>query len=362
MLQRTPFLGSYSTGDVDFLLTPIAMAMVDITTKERLIQTGARHYSEMLSAEEVPSSEYISIFADAMRVNGPKLAQHINTLASALRDRAKGKTGLAIVSLVRAGTPICVLLTRALRRCGIDVAHYAISIIRGRGIDRVALAYILSRHAADEVVFVDGWTGKGAIAAELRGHTGASASGIAPFLVVVADPAGQADLAATSEDYVIPSGILGGIVSGLVSRSVLNGMIAPGMFHGCVSLDHMSAADVSLQFVDTIDALTGTVPPQSRGLWQKNDTPKLEQHCREMLRAIERDHGVRDINRIKPGIAESTRAVLRRAPYRLLLRDITDPNLQHLLLLAEERNIEIRELFDGGAYRAVAIIADALGE
>jgi hypothetical protein len=49
-----------------------------------------------------------------------------------------------VVSLARAGTPMGALLARALRWLGrTDVRHYSISIIRDRGIDENALAFIL---------------------------------------------------------------------------------------------------------------------------------------------------------------------------------------------------------------------------
>jgi hypothetical protein len=45
---------------------------------------------------------------------------------------------VVIASLARAGTPIGVLLLRTLRAQGVPAVHYSISIIRDRGIDRVA--------------------------------------------------------------------------------------------------------------------------------------------------------------------------------------------------------------------------------
>src|SRR3546814_1281186 len=110
--------------------------------------------------------------------------------------------------------------------CSSDLA---ISIIRGRGIDDNALDYVASRHGTRNAVFVDGWTGKGAIRGELDASLATST--FKPFLAVVADPAGRADLAATFDDYVIPSGLLNGIVSGLVSRSILNNdLVGPNDF------------------------------------------------------------------------------------------------------------------------------------
>lgn len=70
---------------------------------------------------------------------------------------------IALVSFVRAGLPLGVLLRRALVEMGRDARHYGISIIRDRGIDSVALEAIIKAHGAENIVFVDGWTGKGAI-------------------------------------------------------------------------------------------------------------------------------------------------------------------------------------------------------
>ena len=75
---------------------------------------------------------------------------------------------VVLVSLARAGTPVGVLMRRwAAARHGLDLPHYAVSIVRGRGIDAVALRYLAAHHDPARVVFVDGWTGKGAITREL---------------------------------------------------------------------------------------------------------------------------------------------------------------------------------------------------
>ena len=72
---------------------------------------------------------------------------------------------------------------------------------------------------------------------------------------MVADPAGCASLAATAEDYLIPSGILGGIVSGLVSRSVLSdALVGEGEFHACRHLTEFAEADQSRAFIAAVEA------------------------------------------------------------------------------------------------------------
>jgi hypothetical protein len=347
-----PFSGSYDPDDVQFLMKPVALAPTDVAAKERLIQSGARHYSEMIPQESVPGDAYLALYRDALARNGARLARDIVDLAGALAER---RPRIVIASLARAGTPIGALLRRALRRLGVAAPHYSISIIRDRGIDREALRQIAARHDPGDLVFVDGWTGKGAIApSELR----ASLLGSSPCLAVVADPAGQAGLAATSEDYLIPSGILGAIVSGLVSRSILNdALVGPGDLHACVHHVHLAPNDLSRAFVDAIDALAKAEQPRAltRSEAERREAARA---CEALMARLMRDHDVADLNRIKPGIAEATRAVLRRLPERLLVRDEDDPDVGHLLLLAGERGLDVGRLPADCRYRAVTIIRE----
>jgi hypothetical protein len=55
-------------------------------------------------------------------------------------------------------------------------------------------------------------------------------------------------------------------------------------------------------------------------------------------------------------VAEATRALLRRVPDRLLVRDSDDPDVAHLLHLAAERGVRVDPLPRGNHYRAVAVI------
>ncbi|WP_242076354.1 cysteine protease StiP domain-containing protein [Brevundimonas diminuta] len=348
--------GSYDANDVLFLLKPLDISFTPVAEKERLIQTRAKHYSEMISPEFAPDQTYMDIYRHALLENGPKLAQHINTLADELAQRSASGARLAIVSLVRAGTPIGVLLNRALRRRGRAATHYSVSIIRGRGIDLNAMRSILRDHAPSDVIFVDGWTGKGAIAGELRSSRGAIAAGVEPFLTVVADPAGCADLAATGEDYLIPSGILNGIVSGLVSRSILNDQIGDGDFHGCKLLTHLIDSDVTRDFVEQIDGLAREVGPQMTRRWSTELASDLRDQSRMLIEGIANRYQVSDLNRLKPGIAESTRAVLRRVPERLLISDHEDSALKPLLHLANERGVLVELMATSSVYKAIALI------
>lgn len=354
------FSGSYDPDDVIFLLQPAAIAPVDVAEKERLIQSGARHYSEMLSAESVPDARYMALYHAALAANAGRLRFDVAALARAIAARPETAQQCVVLSLARAGTPIGVLLKRALRRMGVNVHHYAISIIRGRGIDAAALAYVAARHGTESAVFVDGWTGKGAIRGELDGSLAASQSGFAPFLAVVADPAGRADLAATFDDYVIPSGLLNGIVSGLVSRSVLNdALVKPGAFHVCTHMTEHQERDLSRAFIAAVESADGPVidaPP-----WDATRRADVCEGSAALITDLAKRYQVGDINRIKPGIAEATRAILRRVPDRVLVQGRGDPDIAHIVLLAEQTGVPMVET-DLQNYRAITIIKDVGGE
>jgi hypothetical protein len=204
-----------------------------------------------------------------------------------------------------------------------------------------------------------GLTGKGAIAAELRRSLAGRPFGFKPALAVVTDPAGQADIAASSDDYLIASGLLNGIVSGLVSRSILSAeTVRPGDFHACVTYQQFAAHDRSRSFVDRLAPLA--ISSQTRPLdAHERQRPALAQACKIMLVELARIAGASDRNRIKPGIAEATRAVLRRVPDRLFLRDPEDADVAHLVHLAAELRLPIEPLPATCSYRAVAIIRAA---
>ena len=184
--------GSYAADDVHFLLRAMQIEVTDVQEKERLIQTQQRHYSEMISQEHAPSDTHKSLYQLALAQNGARMAGDVQALAQALNERYNGPS-IALVSFVRAGLPLGVLLRRALLDLGREAAHYGISIIRDRGIDNVALEAIIKAHGAENIVFVDGWTGKGAISGQIRDSlAGDSRFPPDPRLVVLADPCGRA--------------------------------------------------------------------------------------------------------------------------------------------------------------------------
>ena len=359
------FHGSYRHNDVKFLLKPLPlMQFTKLSEKELLIQTGQRHYSEMLSPESLPSAAYSDVFQVACANNSGKMASDCLALASILHQR-KGNN-ITLVSLVRAGTPVGVILKHILsQHFSCEAAHYSISIIRDRGIDDVALQYILAQgHADTSIVFIDGWTGKGVISRELA-HTIAAfnhehGTAIDHGLYVLADLAGTATCAASNDDYLIPSSILNATISGLVSRSILNSSIEEGDFHGCVYYDEFLPHDQSIPFADNIVAIASRLFAD-QGVNEAKpidrvSTAKISSDCTSK---IMQSHGISDINLVKPGIGEATRVLLRRVPKVLILKNPESRDVQHLCVLAKEKLVPV-EIDVNLPYQAVAIIRSAL--
>ena len=347
--------GSYAPDDVHFLLRAMDIDVTDVEEKERLIQTRQRHYSEMISQEHPPSDTHKSLYLQALAQNGARMAADVQSLALALNERYQGSS-IALVSFVRAGLPLGVLLRRALVDMGRDARHYGISIIRDRGIDSVALEAIIKTHGAENIVFVDGWTGKGAISGQIRDSLAGDARFPSePRLVVLADPCGRAWLSASAEDWLIPSGILGATVSGLVSRSIWP--TDPGL-HGCVVYGHLAEHDVTQAFIHSIERERALLTPQAPALpWTCEQAHALQHSAVAAVERISTRFAVTNPNRVKPGIAEATRAVMRRVPDHVLVRNLDDQDVQLLLHLTRQAHIEVQEVGDElGPYRAVTVI------
>lgn len=354
------FSGSYEPSDVSFLLQLLHVENVDIHEKERLIQSGEKHYSEMLSTERPPSDSYLSLFEQAIVLQGERLARHCAQLAAGMLALHPAGKPCAVVSLARAGTPIGVVVKRALVRHGVETRHYSISIIRDRGIDAAALDEIRRDFDDDAIHFVDGWTGKGVITGELRRSIAAynqnRNAALPARLCVVADLAGSADLAATHEDYLIPSAVLNAVVSGLVSRTVLTDEVArSGGFHGAVYLNELAPWDQSRRYVDALWRKCPEVAEPARP-WTESERARLRQTSEQCVTLLMSEFGLVSPHQVKVGIGESTRALLRRLPERLLVRDAAVPGVAHLLHLATQRGVVI-EFRPELAYEAAVMIA-----
>lgn len=361
-VSSTVLSGSYEPDDVVFLLKQVKVQTIGIAEKERLIQTGAAHYSEMISDERRPDQRYLDIFEMAFRRNTERIGQDIANIAATItHDIARGElpSEITLCSLVRAGVPYGVLIHRELKALGVNTLHYGISIIRDRGLDTNAMNHILSTRNPSGVLFVDGWTGKGAISRELEKSWADLGQPFKPHLVVLADPAGFATLSGSHDDWLIPSGILGANVSGLISRSILNDeVVGPNDYHGTMLVTHLTDIDVSRRFVDEVAKSVERFRPTASILSHDPQALKrLQETSANCASIIAERHDVDNLNRVKPGIAEATRAVLRRRPNRVFVRNGGDPDVAALVHLCKADDIPLIEAPDiTGPYRAITLI------
>jgi hypothetical protein len=333
--------GTFLPEDVSILLKDITGTMrpIPTETRELMIQRGV-HYSEMLPLEYRPTSGYIEEYERALLDFSEKTAQAVVAVGEKIYSK-KGKS-VVLVSLARSGTPVGVLLRRYMRgRYAVNATHYTISIIRGRGIDGNAMKAILARHPAESLQFVDGWTGKGAIAGELaKSLSDAAFAGVDRSLAVLSDPAGVTSMCGTRDDFLVPSSCLNSTVCGLMSRTVLNeNVIGPKDFHGVVYYSDLASEDRTYQFIHAVE--NGFARSERRSA--PDDGPPASEGLEE-VRKIAEHFGVSDINLLKPGIGEATRVLLRRMPGVILMKKNADPKaVSHILNLAKDKNVSVEE-------------------
>jgi hypothetical protein len=350
---RGPAFSSYAPEEVGWLLQDLSDVTLEAPTEEReeAIQSGGAHYAESLPMEYQPSDQYQELFRTALKESSARLAQAVGAVTEiVLQERSPRPV---LVSLARAGTPVGVLMRRWARfRHGLELPHYAVSIVRGRGIDANALRWLAEHHDPADVVFVDGWTGKGAITRELaeavrKLEAEGGPTGFDPEIAVLADPGSCVRTYGTREDFLIPSACLNSTVSGLISRTVLRAdLVGPDDFHGAKFYRELAGVDVSVDFLDAVAArfpeVVEAVDATVKELLAGDREPTWEGWA--AVERISEEYGIHDVNLVKPGVGETTRVLLRRVPWKILARAGAGADLDHVRLLAEQRGVPVEEV------------------
>ncbi|AXE85587.1 phosphoribosyltransferase [Streptomyces sp. Go-475] len=352
---RGPAFSSYAPEEVGWLLQDLSDVTLEAPTEEReeAIQSGGAHYAESLPVEYQPSEQYQELFHAALEESAARIAQAVGVVTeTVLAERSPHPV---LVSLARAGTPVGILMRRwARHRHGLDLPHYAVSIVRGRGIDANALRWLAAHHDPRDVVFVDGWTGKGAITRELAQaltefEKSDGITGFDPEIAVLADPGSCVRTYGTREDFLIPSACLNSTVSGLISRTVLRAdLVGPHDYHGAKFYRELAATDVSVAFLDAVSArfpeVADAACAQAKELLAADRSPTWEGWA--AVERISEEYGIHDVNLVKPGVGETTRVMLRRVPWKVLARAGAGSDLDHVRLLAEQRGVPVEEVAD----------------
>lgn len=360
---------SYSSDDVKILLQDIAgkVEILDTAEREKRIQSGT-HYSEMLPLEYKPTEDYMKVYEDSLKTLSYETAVAVKLLAEEIWKRKNGD--VTIISLARAGTPIGILVKRYIKyRYGVDIPHYSISIIRGKGIDVEAMRMILMEHSVSSIQFLDGWVGKGAInnvlseaVKDLKSRFSDidNIDSLDDTLAVLSDPAYVTDACGTHADFLIPSACLNATVSGLISRTVKLQSMTDDELHGAVYYKDYEGVDKSNEFIDTVTSYFDKITSVGKEVFNDEVTKGLS---KVDLQNVMKDFGVRDVNLVKPGVGETTRVLLRRIPDVILIKKgaLEDEKeakyLQHILRLAKEKNVRVEE-YNLLSYSVIGVIKD----
>lgn len=350
-------LSTYQKEDCIFLLKDLTDIIEDVSKeeKERKIADGI-NYSEMITREEFVEKEINEVFLTMLEDEADKLADYIGIIS----DEAYKQKGneLVLVSLARAGSPVGVLMKHYLKfKYQKDFPHYSISIIRGKGIDENALSYILKNHPNADILFVDGWTGKGSITFELKksikAYNEKYGTNIDDQLAVIADPAKKSGIYGTREDICIPIACLNSTVSGLVSRTIHNeGYIGEKDFHGAKFYKHLKREDYSNLFIKKITDCFKK--DHSIVVCEKPDEDYVENVIQTM-----KGNGLlpddADSTRLKMSIGETSRAMIRRIPKCVYVKNKENPDLRFILYMANKKGVPIYESNTCG-YQCVSVI------
>ena len=362
---------SYSEDDVVILLKDLTDKMQPLSTSERekLIQSGV-HYSEMLPEEKAPSDEYMKLYERALNDKKKDIAECIARVSELIVNKADGSEPI-LVSLARAGIPVGILIKRFIKfKYKIDCEHYAISIIRDKGIDLNAMNFIYSeeieknRKPVSNIFFIDGWTGKGAIKNQLIESVETLRSidrkwaDLSDDLYVLADSANVTPFFGTREDYLLPTACLNSTVSGLTSRTILNKFIdtEKGDFHGAVYFSQFESIDKSNEFIDTITKEFAELGETI----QCSEVQSTSNDGMQIVNKICQEFDIADYKKVKPGIGETTRVLLRRMPWKVLIDNsvsMDDNDIEHIVMLCNDKHIPI-ERYDLGNYKVCGIIKE----
>lgn len=338
---------SYDEKDVKMLikdLTGIAKP-VSLEEREKLVADGAFERSIMIKEYPI-SQEYQDEVWSSMAQYDTQTAIAVMSLGTQLY-MAKGDN-LVLVSIIRAGIPVGILLKRWIKfRYGVDVPHYAISLVKG--LDDNAMKYILMRHNANGIQFIDGWTGKGTVARELI-ESAKSYEGVDASLAVLSDAIGVSKYCGIRRDFAVPSAPLNATATGLVSITVFgNDMVGADDFHGAMYLEDLKPMDMSVDFINHI---AGRFKELSK-IFKFEDVEFEHAVLVDEITPVAKDLN-KDKKLLNPGVNEAARAILRRDLEALLVSSKNDFDVQCISTLARMKGVPVIE-YPLRHYKAVSV-------
>lgn len=77
----------------------------------------------------------------------------------------------------------------------------------------------------------------------------------------------------------------------------------------------------------------------------------------QSVERIQEQFDIANTHHIKPGVGETTRVLLRRVPWKILVNPTYDMDLQHIYMLAEERGVPV-EVYKDMSYSCCGLIKE----
>lgn len=116
-------------------------------------------------------------------------------------------------------------------------------------------------------------------------------------------------------------------------------------FHGAKYYKELEKIDVSNLYIESIVTCFENV--QSEIIRQLQELPNspITWEGMKSVQRIQQDFGIDNIHFIKPGVGETTRVLLRRIPWKILVNPQYIHELEHILLLAREKKCIDRTIF-----------------
>ncbi|MBO1350756.1 MAG: hypothetical protein EBE86_026785 [Hormoscilla sp. GUM202] len=199
-----------------------------------------------------------------------KLQLAATRLAAAIIRTAPDPSKLLFVAILRGGVPIADWLCRLLP----GSVAVALSLFVGIGIDRVALQKVRSHYPDRQVIFVDGWTGKGGVAKEL------SKLEIGPLAVLI-DPWGWADFSGAVDDLFCPTACFTGVATlGFSSGFYVDDR---SLFSSYLFPEAYCRPKLVTTWQNSCPQLPSTAPPKKQRFWLETD---LRIHSNEVCRGL----------------------------------------------------------------------------
>ncbi len=114
---------------------------------------------------------------------------------------------------------------------------------------------------------------------------------------------------------------------------------------------------MSQSFVGQINQIRRKIKSEQNAVWTSAQQQLQKRQSQAVVKQLAEQYQITNINRIKPSIAEATRAILRRVPDLVLLRDANDADTALLRHLTEVTQTPVKVVGDQIApYRAITLI------